>query len=87
MNLAVKAKIHINVPQIKGTDCQSLLDYYDMFLRLPKYSDIKSGYFEKKPQCFGIMKKKNGADPIIEKFEDVDNNNEKDDETDIRNDN
>lgn len=78
--------MHMNMLWAEGTDCQSFLDYYNIFLRLPKYSDIKPCHFEKKTQHFEKVKK-NSASPIIEVFKDLGNNNERDDEMDIENNN
>lgn len=49
--MAVKLKQHLDAPRLERTDRQSLLDYYDLFPRLPKYRNIEPRHFNTKPSA------------------------------------
>ena len=68
LNLAVRVKLHLDAPRAEGTDRQSLLEYYDMFPRLPKYAAIKPRDFHKRPlrMVAGRKRNSNGAEQVEE---------------------
>ena len=86
VNLTVKTKMHLDAPRAEGTNCQSLLDYYNLFPKLLKYSNIKPSHFKRKPQRSRVIRKKS-VEPIIEEFGNIVNNAEEDEKTDIEHDN
>lgn len=52
LNLAVKMKLHLNNlknPQVEGTNCQSLFEFYDCFSYNPKYNFIHPRDFKHWP--------------------------------------
>ena len=85
VNLAVKTKMHLDAPRVEDTDHQFFLDYYNLFPRLPKYSNIKFSHFKRKLQHSRVTKK--SVEPIIEEFGNIVNNAKEDERTDIEYDN
>ena len=81
VNLAVKTKLHLDNPRAEGADRQLLLDYYDMFPRLPKYKDIEAIHFAKKPLRASVQKKTTRTDmDEIEEFGEVADETEEEEE-------
>lgn len=83
INLAVKTKLHLDAPRAEHTDRQSLLDYYDLFPRLPKYGDIKPRHFKKKPLRFRTGRKRTCNEPTVEEVGDMGEITEDEDEIDV----
>ena len=77
--------MHLDVPRAEGTNRQSLLNYYNLFPRLPKYSNIKPSHFKRKLQHSRVTKKI--VEPIVEEFGNIVDNAKEDERTDIEHDN